>query len=229
MTNAPPAADPIEHKFAGTELETVSETGVFSGYASLFDTVDLGREAVVPGAFARSLAQKGAAGIRMLFQHNPDEPIGHWIEIAEDARGLKVRGRINTAVARGREVLALMRAGGLDGLSIGFRTVRGKTDPATGIRRIIEADLWEISIVTFPMLPQARISAVKRAAALPTRRDFERWLVRDAGLTRRQARIVISKGFAALDGAREAAASETSAGLMLAETIRRAARHLHPH
>ena len=55
-----------------------------------------------------------------------------------------------------------MRAGGLDGLSIGFRTVKGRTDPATGVRRLDQIDLWEISVVTFPMLPEARVSAVKR-------------------------------------------------------------------
>lgn len=213
----------LESKYAGAELTRVEATGVFTGYASVFDAVDLGKEKVAPGAFARSLADKGAAGIRMLFQHNPDEPIGRWLSIAEDGRGLRVKGRVNTDVTRGREVLSLMRAGGLDGLSIGFRTVRARMDAATGVRHILEADLWEISIVTFPMLPEARIAAVK-AAPLPTVRQFERWLVRDAGLTRRQARTVLAKGFAALDGGRQAA-SETAAhhGPRLAGAIRRAA------
>lgn len=210
----------LENKFTGTELTGVDETGVFSGYASIFDAVDLGKELVAPGAFCRSLADKGPSGIRMLFQHNPDEPIGSWQSIVEDARGLKVEGRINTDVARGREVLALMRAGGLDGLSIGFKTVRSRTDAKTGIRHILEADLWEISIVTFPMLPEARIAAVK-AASLPSVRQFERWLVRDAGLTRRQARTVITKGFAALDRGRDAASDlVANDGLRLAGSIR---------
>lgn len=217
----------LERKLAGTELTDVAESGVFSGYASVFGAVDLGQELVMPGAFAKSLAEKGADGIRMLFQHNPDEPIGHWLAIDEDSHGLKVRGRINTDVARGREVLALMQAGGLDGLSIGFKTIRARTEAATGVRHIIEADLWEISIVTFPMLPEARVSAVKAGAALPTVRDFERWLVRDAGLTRRQARTVITKGFVALDRGRDAA-SDIGApeGLVLTSAIRRAADFL---
>lgn len=217
---------PVERKFAGTRLSAVDETGTFAGYASVFDAVDLSSEVVAPGAFAKSLADKGPAGIRMLFQHNPDEPIGHWLSIAEDGRGLRVRGRINTDVARGREVLALMRSGGLDGLSIGFRTIRARSDKDSGVRRIVEADLWEISIVTFPMLPQARISAVKAARPLPTTRDFERWLVRDAGLTRRQAKTVIVKGFASLAAERDAAAQDPNAGAALAGTIRRAARAL---
>ena len=195
----------LERKFAGTDLARVDEDGSFSGYASLFGVVDLGNEAVAAGAFARSLGERGAAGIRMLFQHNPDEPIGAWTEIAEDARGLKVAGRIDTGVARGREVLSLMRSGGIDGLSIGFKTVRAVKDPATGVRTILEADLWEISVVTFPMLPEARVTAVKAARRLPSPREFEHWLVRDAGLSRSQARAVMAKGYGALHRARDAA------------------------
>jgi len=117
----------------------------------------------MPGAFAKSIRARGAAGIRMLFQHDPAVPIGVWREVREDARGLFVRGRLTTEVARAREVLALMRAGAVDGLSIGFRTVKGRTDGKTGARRLLELDLWEISVVTFPMLPAARVSAVKGA------------------------------------------------------------------
>jgi HK97 family phage prohead protease len=155
---------PEERKFAGLALADVEEDGTFSGYASLFGRVDLGRDSVERGAFARSLSKRGAGGIRMLFQHDPAEPIGSWAELKEDARGLFVKGRLATGVGRAREVLELMRRGALDGLSIGFRTVRARTEPATGIRRILEADLWEISVVTFPMLPEARIDRVKGAA-----------------------------------------------------------------
>ena len=142
-------------------LDEVEPDGVFSGYASLFGAVDLGKDVVEKGAFAASLKTRGAAGIRMLFQHDPAEPIGVWTEIREDARGLFVRGRLTKEVARAREVLSLMRGGALDGLSIGFRAVRAKNDPKSGVRRILEADLWEISVVTFPMLPDARIDTVK--------------------------------------------------------------------
>lgn len=152
---------PSERKFVDVVLDRVEPDGAFRGYASLFGEVDLGRDAVERGAFAASLARRGAAGIRMLYQHDPAEPIGTWTELREDRRGLFVRGRLATDVARAREVLSLMRAGALDGLSIGFRTVRARRDAATGVRRILEADLWEISVVTFPMLPGARIEAVK--------------------------------------------------------------------
>jgi HK97 family phage prohead protease len=150
-----------ERKAVACDLKAVEADGTFSGYASRFGVVDLGRDLVLPGAFSESLARRGPRGIKMLFQHDPAEPIGVWLELREDGQGLFVRGRILPEVERGREVLALMRAGALDGLSIGFRTVEGRTDPRSGVRRLSRVDLWEISVVTFPMLPEARVSAVK--------------------------------------------------------------------
>lgn len=156
---------PTETKFARAELTAVEADGTFSGYASLFGKADLGRDMVLPGAFRASLTRRGAGGVKMLFQHDPSEPIGVWLDIREDGRGLLVKGRLTTEVERAREVLSLMRAGALDGLSIGYRTVRGRTDAKTGIRSLIEVDLWEISVVTFPMLPEARVEAVKSGHA----------------------------------------------------------------
>lgn len=221
------ALSPVrETKRATLSLDALQEDGSFSGYASLFGAVDLGQDAVEPGAFAKSLKARGAGGIRMLYQHDPNEPIGRWTSIMEDRRGLLVRGQLSVATRRGHEVLALMRDGALDGLSIGFRTVKARKDAATGVRRIVEADLWEISVVTFPMLPGARVAQVKQGAQpLPTIREFERWLTRDAGLTRSEARAVIARGFASLKDARDAIANETRD---LAGLIRRAARELKP-
>jgi hypothetical protein len=151
-----------ETKAVACDLKAVEADGSFTGYASRFNVVDLGRDLVLPGAFKDSLGRRGARGIKMLFQHDPAEPIGVWLELREDAAGLYARGRILPEVERGREVLALMRAGALDGLSIGFRTVEGRTDAKSGVRRLSRVDLWEISVVTFPMLPEARVSAVKQ-------------------------------------------------------------------
>ena len=100
-----------------------------------------------------------------------------------------------------------MRAGALDGLSIGFHAGKGRRDAATGIRRLEKVDLWEISVVTFPMLPGARVASVKARpfkAAAPTEREFERWLTRDAGLTRMEARAVLRSGFHGLKALRDA-------------------------
>ncbi len=213
-----------EVKFARARLSAVEADGTFSGYASLFGKPDLGRDMVLPGAFAASLRTRGPAGVKMLFQHDPNQPIGVWLAIREDGEGLFVKGKLTTEVAKAREVLSLMRAGALDGLSIGYRTVRGRTDAKTGIRSLIEVDLWEISVVTFPLLPEARVSAVKAArdeGRLPTTREFERFLVQDAGLTRSEARTVIGSGFKSLAGKRDAAGGSRAG---LAVKLRRAAR-----
>ncbi len=193
---------------ARLEMKAVFEDGTFEGYASLFNTEDMGHDVIAPGAFLDSLRAKGAAGIKMLFQHDPAEPIGVWEEIREDAKGLYVRGRLMTAVAKAREVLQLMRAGALDGLSIGFKAQKTQRDARSGVRRICKLDLWEISVVTFPMLPQARVAAVKAApfrAATPSEREFERWLTRDAGLTRTEARALMRDGMKGLKAQRSMA------------------------
>lgn len=154
----------LEQKAAAADLSGIDGEGSFSGYASLFGSADLSGDMVMPGAFLRSIASRKVAGIRMLYQHDPAEPIGVWTEIREDPHGLFVRGRLMLDVARGREVASLMRAGALDGLSIGFKTVRARADRQAGVRRLTEIDLWEISVVTFPMQPDARIRAVKAEA-----------------------------------------------------------------
>lgn len=128
------------------------------GYASLFDRIDLGRDVVLPGAFEASLQRRAPRDIRMLWQHDPSEPIGIWTDIKEDRNGLRVRGSLLPDVQRGRELAALITRGAIDGLSIGFRAVRSKRDPNAKLRRIAEIDLWEISLVTFPLLPGARLS-----------------------------------------------------------------------
>lgn len=155
-----------ESKRAPLALGEVSATGLFEGYASLFGLADLGGDVVMAGAFRDSLRKRGADRVKMLWQHDPAEPIGAWLAIEEDSRGLKVKGRLNLEVARAREILALMREGQIDGLSIGFRTQRATQDRKTGLRQLHKLDLWEISLVTFPMLPQARVTAMKQAPNL---------------------------------------------------------------
>jgi HK97 family phage prohead protease len=140
---------------------TIAADGAVEGYASLFGEVDQARDMVMPGAFGATLCNRGLRRIPMLFQHDPAEPVGVWLEIFEDTRGLYARGKLIPEVMRARELLALLSAGAADGLSIGFRTVKARVDPRTRIRKIDAVDLWEISIVTFPLLPGARVRAVK--------------------------------------------------------------------
>lgn len=144
-----------------TSRVSVTGDGTVEGYASLFGEVDQARDMVMPGAFTQTLQNRGLRRIPMLFQHDPSEPVGIWLELREDWRGLWARGRLIPEVARGRELLALVREGAIDGLSIGYRTVRGRIDPKTRIRRLYQVDLWEVSIVTFPLLTGARVHAVK--------------------------------------------------------------------
>ncbi|MGP9821278.1 HK97 family phage prohead protease [Salinarimonas sp. NSM] len=152
-----------ETKLLPAKPDIVDESGIFEGYASVFGVTDLARDVVQPGAFGKSLAVRGARGVRMLWQHDPAEPIGTWLKLEEDARGLRVRGRLNLAVGRAREIHALMREGAIDGLSIGYRVTKAAAERGGRRRLLHEVDLWEISIVTFPMLPAARVAMVKGA------------------------------------------------------------------
>lgn len=146
---------------------SLSSDGNVEGYASLFGEVDQARDMVMPGAFTKTLAQRGLRKIPMLFQHDPAEPVGIWLDLHEDFRGLWARGRLIPDVARGRELLALVSEGAIDGLSIGYRTVRGQIDPKTRVRKLYQVDLWEVSIVTFPLLNGARVRAVKQLRHVP--------------------------------------------------------------
>lgn len=144
----------------GRPLAACSGSGVFVGYASLFGRRDGAGDIVQPGAFTRSLKTKGPREVRMLFQHDAAEPIGTWLDMHETAKGLHVMGRLDCNVQRGAELLSLLESGGLDGLSIGFKTVRAGRDRATGARLLHDIDLWEISLVTFPMLAGARVTTI---------------------------------------------------------------------
>ena len=184
------------------------EQGVFTGYGSIFGNKDLGNDVVVEGAFAKSIGQKGAKAVKLLYQHRQDEPIGVFDEIVEDRRGLKVKGRLAMGTQRGREVYELMKMGALDGLSIGYRVdPKGVDYDEKRKRRYLKSvDLMEISAVTFPMNPRARVQAVKGAER--TVREWEE-LLRDAGsLSRNEAKAAASAVAKALEQ-RDAVKEET--------------------
>ncbi|MDZ4363225.1 HK97 family phage prohead protease [Brevundimonas sp.] len=126
------------------------------GHASLWNVADLNADVVAKGAFGDSLARRGPGGVRMLHQHESRAVVGVWDEMVEDDRGLFVRGRIADWSPDARYAAALARAGALDGLSIGFRAVKAHRDGR--LRVLTQVDLWEVSLVTFPMLPGARFS-----------------------------------------------------------------------
>ncbi|MGE0409792.1 MAG: HK97 family phage prohead protease [Amphiplicatus sp.] len=132
----------------------MSDLAHIAGYASVFNVPDLNGDIVAPGAFKKALARR--ADIRMLYQHAVEAPIGRWTRMKEDARGLYVEGELILASAAARDIHALIAHGAIDGLSIGFQTIRSRKEGAG--RVILEADLWEVSIVTFPMAEEARIA-----------------------------------------------------------------------
>ena len=128
---------------------------IIEGYASIFHQRDLNGDIVAPGAFKKSLAQSRAP-LPMLYQHAAEAPIGRWLSFVEDNHGLYGRGEILLTSSKGRDVHALIAGGVLDGLSIGYRAIKSAAAERGG-RRILEAELWEVSVVTFPMAPSARI------------------------------------------------------------------------
>ncbi len=155
----------LETKFTRFDGTGATVNGAqIEGYASLFDATDQGGDVVKRGAFARSLEeiQSGKRALKMLWQHDPTQPIGVWDEVRVDERGLYVKGRFLDGVAKGREARELVTAGAIDGLSIGYKTIkatkaRGENNKSQ--RLLTDLDLWEVSLVTFPMLSSARVAS----------------------------------------------------------------------
>jgi HK97 family phage prohead protease len=199
---------PFEFKAAADEAAMT-----FEGYGSVFNTIDSYGDTIAKGAFKATLRewktskrlpklllQHGGGG---MFSQNADDmvPIGKWEEMREDDHGLFMRGRLfDVGTDRVKATYAAMKEGELDGLSIGFRTRKSKMDEETGIRTLTDVQLFEVSLVTFPANDPARVTEVRADTELPSVREFERWVRRDAGLTERQAEILISKGYRALRG-----------------------------
>jgi len=195
------------------------ETRTFEGYGSVFGVLDSYADIVAPGAFKRSLKEATAVGRMpaLLWQHDSSSPIGVYEAMHEDATGLYVKGRLSDTQL-GREAYTLLKDGALSGLSIGFTTRKSKVDNESGVRTLTDVQLWETSLVTFPANDAARVTGVKAAdGALPTEREFERWLRREAGFTEAEAKTIIAKGFRQVQ--REAAQSGQLSDLL--ESVRR--------
>lgn len=158
----------IERKDFSFQVKAVSDDGFFSGYLSVFGVVDAYRDIVMPGAFAESLArwQEKKMLPPVLWQHRSGEPIGPFTKMVEDGRGLYVEGKLLVnEVQRAKEAHALLKAGAISGMSIGYETIGEEIDKEQRARKLTKLELWEGSIVTFPANPDARVDAVKAAAA----------------------------------------------------------------
>lgn len=204
--------DKLDQLSTTLEIKEVTEEGEFEGYASTFGDIDNGGDVVMKGAFTESLKKRQP---KMLLQHDSGQIIGEWKDLREDDKGLFARGKIlkGIGIPEADKAYSLVKAKLLDAMSIGFRTVkaspRGKTSV---IREIHEAELWEISLVTFPMNPKAVVTSAKNNL---TKRDLE-GILRDAGVPNGFAKKLLSGGF---DAANQSLV-QRDAGSGLADLIR---------
>ena len=185
------------------QLKSVSDSGEFEGYGSVFGVKDSYDDVVVPGAFSASLQtwkEKNALPA-LLWQHRMDEPIGIYTEMKEDEVGLYVKGRLLIDDdPLSKRAHAHMKAGSLTGLSIGYMLKDWEYDRVNGVFLLKEIDLWEVSLVTFPSNDEARVSDVKSAFSrgeIPSQKSIER-VLRDVGLSRTQAKAFMAGGYSSL-------------------------------
>jgi len=215
-------SDPAVDTKAGAvplDLKAVAEDGEFEGYLSTFGNVDRGMDMVMPGAFRRTLKERKLSSIKLLRDHDTRKVIGKWLSMDEDDRGLKVRGKLFAGTVQlATETLALMREGALDAMSIGYRTIKAQWDEEQGVRKLLDLDLWEGSIVTFPMNEMATVDAVKNDLTIT---DVER-ILREGGAPGAFAKLVAIHGFEGatkrLGSRREGGESGKSIAEMIRET-----------
>lgn len=202
-------------------LKATGDDGTIEGYGSVFGVRDNWDDIIAKGAFSASLAAHKAAGTMpaMLWQHSSDAPIGVWTDMVEDDKGLYIKGHLVMDTVRGKEAHALLKAGAINGLSIGFMSKQWAYDRDTDIRTLTEVDLWEVSLVTFPANEKARVTNVKASPdELATPKDAER-ILREAGFSKSDATAIVSRvmrmGEERSDSAKSAAAAIKAANRLL--------------
>ncbi|MEN6538702.1 MAG: HK97 family phage prohead protease [Mizugakiibacter sp.] len=202
-------------------LKATGEDGTIEGYGSVFGVRDNWDDIIAKGAFAATLAAHKAAGTMpaMLWQHSADHPIGVWTDMVEDEKGLYIKGQLVMDTVRGKEAHALLKAGAINGLSIGFMSKQWAYDRDTDVRTLTEIDLWEVSLVTFPANEKARVTNVKAAPDdLATPKDAER-ILREAGFSKTDATAIVSRvmrmGEARSESAESASAAMKAANRLL--------------
>ena len=180
----------------------------FAGYANTFDHLDRAGDITMRGAFLKSIAKHLEVGTKpkMLAHHDTTRPIGVWEVMMEDEKGLYVEGRLTQGVRDADEAYALLKDGALDSMSIGYRVVREEYDRKSGANLLHEVDLHEISLVAIPANQESVITAVKASNDV---RSLEKAL-RDAGLSRREAKALLAKGISGLETERDASADHDS-------------------
>jgi uncharacterized protein len=182
----------------GFEVKEVTASGNFTGYGSVYNVVDQGDDIVASGAFAESIetlmAKKRLPS--MLFGHRAGElPVGAYQSMREDSTGLWLDGNIAIDTQKGGDLHKLMMmkpVPAISGLSVGFITREDSFDRLTGVRTIKKADLFEVSIVNFPMNDLARVQSVKGIELIEDLKSAEQFL-REVGLSRTEAKAFIAR------------------------------------
>ena len=189
--------DQNEHtvlQFKFDSFQTKEEGGnsfaFFSGYASVFNNTDGHGDVIAPNAFKESL--QSIPHVKLLWQHDTSAVIGSITSLKEDTHGLHIEARINLGTAAGKEAYALLKAGDLDSMSIGYRTIDTHYDKETGIRTIKSLKLYEVSVVTFPANTQAKILSVKSIEKAESLSDIED-ILKTKGFSNKQAKALIGK------------------------------------
>lgn len=189
------------------EVKADDDARTIEGFASVFNNIDSYSDVVMPGAFAKSLSKRVPV---MLWQHNSDQPIGVWDDFMEQEKGLFIKGTI-LPTQLGNDAYTLAKAKAIKGMSIGYSPLKWEIDDKKGVRKLTEVDLWEVSLVTFPANEKAQITRVKSDdGTLIDERAFEEFL-RDAGFSRKEAKIIVSEGYRAIPRQRDAEAEELNA------------------
>lgn len=198
------------------DIKSISDSGHIEGLLAGFNNVDHGGDRLMHGAFAKTLATRSNP-LPMLLHHDQKRPIGAWKEWAETSSGLYVKGQMTLAARDAQEAHALAKAGALTGLSVGWAPRRAETDQKSGIRTIVEADLFEGSLVTIPMNDKARVASVK---AIGSVRDIEE-LLRAGGISGRKAKVMSGAAWKAFNQSEDEEGAEAElAAILLASTAR---------
>lgn len=180
---------------AAFEIKEMDASGSFAGFGSVYGNVDGGGDIVAENSFATSLSHWQSKGRMpaLLWQHNAKEPIGAFQKMEETPQGLYVEGCLALKTRRGAEAYELLKMKALSGLSIDYITKDSDLNTKTGIRTIRAAELYGVSLVTFPMNDAARVTSVKSIEEIGDLSGAELYLQELGGVSRSEAKAVISK------------------------------------
>ena len=186
----------LEHKTTPLSfaLKALGDQGEFEGYALTYGNTDQGGDICLKGCATNSLRKRPPNKVKMLLGHDSSMIIGKWTDFIDDEKGLLGKGRLFLNIQKGRETYELLKEDAIDGLSIGYRTIKDAWDPERNARLLEEIDMREVSVVPFPMNEQAIVTNVKAAQDIKTKRQFEEFL-RDQGFSAGAAKGIASKGF----------------------------------